>query len=171
MAIISSGIESTSLVKGRLGYLLGPQSEDLIFQFNPQEIERERAATYAKNQAAYADFPNSSQGAIPSREWIRNEDEEFNVELFFHYKDDSIPGTSDKNYKFDVDLRLGKLDEFMKPDPNTGRPKDLILVLGQRTDRVRILTKRASERMFDEQLRVLSARVTLRLFALRSRSA
>src|SRR6185312_9047704 len=149
-----------ALVKGRLGFLNGSGLSDLIFQFNPTEIDRERNASYANNQAAYADFPNSGPSSIAAREWLRNEAEEFSVELIFHEVGDKT-----------VDVQLKKLDELMAPDPTTGRPRDLVLVMGKRSDRVRITNKRVREKLFDPQLGVQSAVVSLRMFALRSRSA
>jgi len=148
------------LVKGRIGFLNGNASTDLIFQFNPTEIDRERNASYAANQAAYADFPNSGPNAIAAKEWLRNEAEQFTVELIFHE-------TGDKT----VDRQLKQLDDMSAPDSTTGRPRDLILIMGKRSDRVRIENKRVREQLFDPQLGVQSARVSLRLFALRSRSA
>ena|SRR5579884_105438 len=150
-----------ALFKGRIGVLNGGPYSDLYFQFNPSEIRRQRRAVYADNRAAFADFPNSSASAIPAFEWQRNEAEEFDFELIFH--------RVEKNKDCDEDLR--GLDNLMAPDPNTGRPRDLLLVLGKRTDRIRIMDKTVTERLFDEAGAVQSARVQLRVRALKSRSA
>lgn len=147
--------------KGRIGLLNAGPYSDLIFQFNPAEIRRSRRAQYADNRAAFADFPNSARGAIPAFEWQRNEAEEFEFELVFH--------RVEKGRDCDEDLR--GLDNLMAPDPNTGRPRDLVLVLGKRTDRVRIMDKTVNEKLFDPQGAVQSARVTMRVRALKSRSA
>lgn len=151
---------STALVKGRIGVLNGNSANDLQFQFNPTEIDRERNASYAPNQAAYADFPNAGPNSVAAQEWLRNEPEQFNVELIFHEVGDKT-----------VDAQLQKLDDLMAPDPTTGRPRDLVLVMGKRSDRVRITNKRVREKLFDPQLGVQSAVVSLRMFALKSRSA
>lgn len=148
------------LAKGRIGFLTGNALSDLIFQYNPTEIDRERNASYANNQAAYADFPNSSPSSIAAKEWLRNEAEEFTVELIFHEVGDKT-----------VDAQLQKLDDLMAPDSTTGRPRDLVLIMGKRSDRIRITNKRVREKLFDPQLGVQSAVVSLRMFALRSRSA
>lgn len=151
--------QTSQIVKGRLGFLNGRASDDLIFQFNPTQIERARDAMYAPNQAALADFPNSTLKQLPAVEWIRNNAEEINLDLFFFER-------GDKN----IEPQLKKLDALMKPDPNTGKPRDLVLSMGPRHDRVRIKSKRVVENLFDPKLNVQQARVTLVLTALTSRS-
>lgn len=150
-----------ALFKGRIGLLNGVPSDDLNFQYNPTEIRRHRRAQYADNKAALADFPNSARSAVPAFEWQRNDAEDFDFELVFH--------RPERNRSVDVELQ--KLDDLMAPDPNTSRPRDLILVLGKRTDRIRIIEKTVQERLFDEAGAVQSARVQLRVRALKSRSA
>lgn len=147
--------------KGRIGLLNGGPYNDLIFQYNPTTIRRHRRAVYADNKAALADFPNTSRGAIDAMEWQRNEAEDFDFELVFHRTEKGR----------DCEYELRQLDDLMAPDPNTARPRDLILVLGRRTDRIRIMEKTAQENLFDEQGNVQSVRVQLRVRALKSRSA
>lgn len=145
------------LTKGYMG-LKANNSKDLTFQYNPTTISRNRRATYAKNTAAYADFPNSPNGAPPSLEWLRNEPEDIQIDIFLHVDGDKT-----------VDDQLKKLDEFMVPEKSTGQPPDLILVMG-RADRVRITEKNVVEKLFTPGLGVQEATVNLRLTALKSRS-
>lgn len=151
-----------TIFTGRIGILNAPsQDGDLFFQYNPRTIRRARRAAYADNRAALADFPNSPASAIPAFEWQRNDAEEFDFELMLHRTDDGQ----------DVEDELHRLDELMTPDPNSGRPRDLILVLGVRTDRIRILDKSVNENLFAPNGAVQSATVNMRCRALKSRSA
>lgn len=152
-------VAATKLTKGKIGFLRGPSSSDLTFQFNPTPVERSRRAIYAPNQAVYADFPNATGSATPAMLWVRNEAEGVSLELYF------------REYGAkDVEDELKKLDDFMKPDPNTGKPQDLFLSLGFRSDRVRILSKAVRETLRTPDLRVQEARVQLMLTSLKSRS-
>ena len=150
-----------TLVRGYLASLRnGAIEKRLGFQYNPTTIDRDREAVYAENHAALSDMPNSPDKALPPITWLRNPAEEFSVELVFH-KD-----AADK----DVEEELAQLDRFMDRDGATGRPLDLVLSMGVRADRVRILSKRVKEELFTKTLRVRRARVTLKLKALRSRT-
>lgn len=146
--------------RGRIGYagaLLA--ASDLWFQYNPQNVTYSRDATYSKNQAAFADFPNSTPSAIPAISWIRNEAESISMDLIFH-----------EDGKRDIEDVLRQLDDFMRPDPNTGKPKDLFFSFGAgRSDRVRILQKNVTGKMYNPQLRCQEAQVQLRLTAVSSR--
>lgn len=146
------------LTKGYIGYLNG-EPRYLQFQYNPREVKRGRRATYAKNTAALADFPNSTDRQAPAIEWIRNEAEDVSFELLLHRD-------GDKN----VEAELKKLDKMMQPDRSTGEPRDLVLVMGVRSDRVRITEKDVTEKLYAPDLKVQEATVSLRLIAKRSRS-
>lgn len=146
------------VTKGTIGLLQGPKSNDLVFQFNPTTIDRSRRATYANNNAALADFPRSAPGSLRAIEWIRNEAEEFTIELIFHQD-------GDKN----VETQLRRLDDFMAPNIDTKQPPDLVMTMGPRADLVRIIEKKATEKLFDPSLHVQEAVVTLHLKSLRSR--
>lgn len=146
--------------KGRIGYAGALLADsDLWFQYNPQTVTYSRDATYSKNQAAFADFPNSAPSSVPALAWIRNEAETISVDVIFH-----------EDGKRNVERQLRQLDDFMKPDPNTGKPRDLFFSFGAgRSDRVRILQKTVVGKLFDEQLRCQEATVSLKLTALSSR--
>jgi hypothetical protein len=160
-----------TIVRGSLGFLDARNpDEDLKFQYNPTTMSRNRRAEYAHNMAALADFPNAGPSAIPSIEWNRNQPEEFTVELFFNRQGNEQKGHGAQSVAVNVEAELKKLDDLMKPDQNTGRPRDLILKMGPRSDRVRITDKSVVEKMFDPDLNVQQATVTLRLTALKSRS-
>lgn len=146
-------------VKWRLGFLNGNRDDDLVMQYNPTKRDLNRNATYANNQAALADFPNTLAKQQPAIEWIRNEAEEMDVELFFSYRGDK-----------DCERELQKLDDFMRPNRTTGKPSDLIFVAGTRSDRVRIMGKRVTEELYTPTGRVQQARVRLTLKCLTSRS-
>jgi len=152
-------------VKGSLGFLDARNpDQDLVFQFNPTTISRSRRATYAHSMAALADFPNAGANAIPSIEWNRNEAEDISFDLMLHRR--AKEGGKPAN----VEADLKRIDDFMKPDANTGRPRDLVLKMGPRSDRVRITDKNVVERLFDPDLNVQQATVSLKMIALRSRS-
>jgi len=146
--------------KGRIGYAGALLADsDLWFQYNPQTVTYGREATYSKNAAAFADFPNSAPSSIPALSWIRNEAETISIDLIFH-----------EDGKKNVESKLRQLDDFMKPDPNTGKPKDLFFSFGAgRSDRIRILGKNVVITLCDEQLRAQEAKVTLRITCLSSR--
>lgn len=146
------------LTKGYIGYLKG-EPRYLPFQYNPKEVKRARRATYAKNAASLADFPNSTDRQAPAVEWIRNEAEDVAIELIFQ-----------RNGEENVEDELKRLDKMMQPDRSTGEPKDLVLVMGVRSDRVRIIEKDVTEELFAPDLKVQRARVSLKLIAKRSRS-
>lgn len=145
------------LVKGYIGFL-SDKSGDVQFQYNPEKVERSDRYTYAHNQAAYADLPNNTS-KYPSLEWVRNEPEEIAIDLLFFERG-----------KKNVEDKLKKLDKLSQPDRSTGAPRDLVLSLGVRSDRVRITQKNVVEDLFDEQLNVQRARVSLRMTALKSRT-
>jgi hypothetical protein len=146
-------------VRGRIGRADTLSSaNDLVFQYNPTTVRRARRATYARNGAAMADLW-TGEGGADSLEWIRNEPEEISLDLFFH-----------ADGKETVERYLKALDEFLKPDPTTGRPPPLVLVLGNRSDRVRLTDKEVEERLFDQQLNVQEARVQCRFTTLAARS-
>lgn len=146
--------------KGRIGYAGALLADsDLWFQYNPSTVQYSRAATYSKNQAAFADFPNSPASAIPSQSWIRNEAEEISIDLFFH-----------EDAKRNIEKQLQQLDDFMKPDPNTGKPKDLFFSFGAgRSDRIRILQKNVTGTLYDPTGLCQEAKVSLKFAALSSR--
>lgn len=148
------------LARGRIGYAGTSSAQgDLAFQYNPQSITYTRAATYSKNQAAFADFPNSAPSSIPSLSWIRNEAEEISMEIIFH-----------EDGKKNIEDKLLALDNFMKPDANTGKPKDLFFSFGMgRSDRIRLLQKTVTGTLFDNLGRCQEAKVQLRFTALASR--
>lgn len=148
------------LVKGYIGLLIGKKADDLTFQYNPKEVRRNARATYANNAAALSDFPRTRTNQGQPIEWIRNEAEDFSVDLIFHEDGDR-----------DIEQQLQKLDDFMKPDTNTKQPQDLILVMGPRTDRVRILEKDVTETLYTPDLHVQEARVSLKFKSMTSRSA
>jgi hypothetical protein len=159
------------VVHGSLGFLkTNNPDDDLKFQFNPQTVTRSRAATYAHSMAALADFPNASENAIPSIEWNRNEAEEISFDLFLNRQGNEGANSGRGNGPAHVETELLKLDALMKPDQNTGRPRDLVLKMGPRADRVRIINKVVIEKLYDPDLYVQQATVALRLIALRSRS-
>jgi hypothetical protein len=146
-------------VKGRIGRAdTMSAANDLVFQFNPTSVRRARRAIYAPNNAAMADLWTGGGGA-DSIEWIRNQAEEISFELFFH-----------ADGKQTVERYLKALDDFLKPDATTGRPPDLVLVLGNRSDRVRLTDKEVDERLFDDQLNVQEARVQCRFTTLAART-
>lgn len=152
--------QKKQLQKGRMGIFDSVSAaDDLIFQYNPHEIDRDRRASYGSNAAALADFPNSPKSGVQSREWVRNEPEDFQFDLMLHEVGDK-----------DVEASLKKLDDFMKPDQNTLQPKDLFLKMGSRSDRIRILQKSVKEKRYTPDLKVQEALVTLKVFALTSRS-
>lgn len=153
-------MSGSQFAKGRIGFVgLALVDSDLTFQYNPQSITYSRDATYSKNSAAFADFPNSAPTAIPSMSWIRNEAESITIDVIFH-----------EDGKRNVERQLQLLDNFMKPDANTGKPKDLFFSLGQgRSDRVRILSKTVTAKLFDSSLLCQEATVSLRFTAMASR--
>lgn len=151
---------TTSIIKGRIGALKGSTADDITFQYNPKDMRRSRRATYARNNAARADFPNSSLNQGQSLEWIRNESEDLEFELLLHVDGDK-----------DIDSQLEKFDALMKPDATTGEPRDLIIQFGPRADRCRILDKTVVETLFSPKLNVQEARVSLKVTLLTSRSA
>ena len=149
------------LVKGYLGTLRNGQIDRrLQFQYNPKTVDIEREAEYADNKAALADLPNSSDNALPAAQWLRNKAEEFTVETVWH-KDGADEHVADE---------LQTLDDFMRPDGATGRPLDIVLSMGTRADRVRILRKQVRVELFTKTLQPRRAIVTMRLKAMRSRT-
>jgi hypothetical protein len=146
--------------KGRIGYAGALLADnDLWFQYNPSTVQYSRSATYSKNQAAFADFPNSSASAIPSLSWIRNEAEDISIELIFH-----------EDGKRNVEKQLQQLDDFMKPDANTGKPKPLFFSFGSgRSDRIVILQKNVTGTLYDPTGLCQEAKVSLKFTALTSR--
>lgn len=153
-------------LKGRIGYWgTVTAQQDLVFQYNPSTIQFGRRATYSTNQAAFADFPNSPASAVPAISWIRNEAEDISIELIFDHID-----RTDNRPSFDVELALRRLDDFMTPDVNTGKPRDLFFSFGAgRSDRIRILEKNVTSKIYDEKLACTQATVQLKLKALTSR--
>lgn len=149
-----------AIVKGRISRADDLQAASaLVFQFNPTTVRRARRATYASSNAAMADLWTGG-GNADSIEWIRNQAEEISFELFFH-----------ADGKENVERYLKALDDLMKPEASTGRPPDLVLVLGNRSDRVRITEKDTEERLYDEQMNVQEARVQMRFTTLRARAS
>lgn len=146
--------------KGRIGYAgTSSAASDLTFQYNPSTVQYHRSATYSKNQAAFADFPNSAPSAIPALSWIRNEAEDISIDLIFH--EDGA-----KN----VESQLRQLDDFMKPDANTGKPRSLFFSFGAgRSDRIVILDKSVTGTLYDPTGLCQEAKVQLKFTALSSR--
>lgn len=146
--------------KGRIGYAGALLADsDLWFQYNPQNVTYSRDATYSKNQAAFADFPNSAPSAVPALSWIRNEAETISLDLIFH-----------EDGKRNIEKVLQQLDDFLRPDPNTGKPRDLFFSFGAgRSDRIRILNKTVVGTLFNEELQCQEAKVQLKITCLSSR--
>jgi hypothetical protein len=142
----------------RLIVAAGSSPNDFDFPINPETVDRDRGATYADVPVALADFSPSS-GATPIQ-WVRNNAEQIAVDFALY-----VGGEFDS-----IEADLAKLDRLMEIDPRTGEPPDLLLIHGQRRDRVRLVSKSVKDmKKYNRYGAQQWARVSLSLKVLRPR--
>jgi hypothetical protein len=154
----TSGRSSTK--QGEL-YPVDNRSDGLVFQFNPDSIERRRMPQYAEVGAAAADYWQAYNGPSPLQ-WVRNPPEQISFELLL-----TETGTND------VEAQLAKLRNMLSkssrsPQGSVPGPSDLVFMYGKRQDRVRIVGHDVKEERHTAELAVQQARVKLDLKTIRA---
>jgi len=136
----------------------GPSQNDFDFPLNPETVDRDRGANYVDVPVALDDHsPSSRAQAI---QWVRNNPEQIAVEFALY-----VGGEFDT-----IEADLAKLDRLMEKDPRTGEPSDLLLIHGQRRDRVRLVSKSVKDQKKYNQTGAMQwARVSLSLKVVRPR--
>lgn len=149
----ASGKSSTK--QGEI-YPVGNRPDGVVFQLNPEKIQRRRSPQYAEVGAAAADYWQKYDGPSPLQ-WVRNPPEVISFELLFFEIGDK-----------DVEAPMKKILKMMSasgsnPRGQTPGPPDLVFCYGGRSGRVRITAADFEEERHTPSLKVQQFRVKLDL--------
>ena len=139
--------------QGRI-YPVGNKADELVFQFNPEGIQRRRQPQYSIVGAAAADYWGDYSGPSPLQ-WARNPPETMSFDLLFSE-------TGDR----DVEASMKKIEKMMSPSGSNPRgqvpgPPDLIFAYGGRSWRGRLTGADFNEERHTPALKVQQLRVKI----------
>jgi hypothetical protein len=128
---------------------------DFIFKLNPNKVRRSYTAVYGAAMIALSDHT--------IEEWKANSP----VEISLEFRLFAAGTDNDKHCEDDIKRLTMLMRKTQRASGGTGEPPDLIFVFGHTRDRCRIHRLEIDPTLWDEQLRVLQANVSMTLHTLR----
>jgi len=137
-------------------YPVGNKNDGILFQLNPESIQRRRTSDYAIVGAAAADYWSTYDGPSPLQ-WIRNPPEVISFDLMLF--------ATGQNH---VEEPLAKIRKMMSRSSRNPRgkvpgPPDLIFKYGPRSDTVRIMSASFNEQRHTGKLEVQKCAIAIEL--------